>query len=381
MNLSVATEIAAFVFLGLSACGAVYSVMAAVALWMFRRRPAATPKTTPPVTVLRPLFGDEPELYQNLVSVCCQTYQGSVQTILGAKDPSDAALSVAQRVRDDWPRHDIAVSSNPVLHGANRKISNLINLAAQAHGDVIIIADSDVRFPPEGFNAIIAELEQPGVGLVYCLYRGRPAASFWSSLAAMDINIRFAPSVVIGQALGFNPCLGPTMAVRADVLRQVGGLERLADVLADDYELGRAVRQAGYRVACPSLVIDHVFSERTFGEVFVHELRWARTVRLVEPGGYFGSVITHFLALGLIGAALTGFSAPALAWLGGLVVFRLAQADILRRLIAADRRGLWLVPVRDLVSFVVFVFGTFGDRVQWRGIQSKVARDGTMGAA
>jgi len=354
--------------------------MATIALWMFRRRPTPAPASTPSITVLRPLFGDEPDLYQNLASVCAQTYDGPVQTILGARESSDAALDVARQVQSDWSAKDITVLSNPALHGTNRKISNLINLSAQAHGDVIIIADSDVRFPPQAFDAIVAALEPPQVGLIYCLYRGRPTTSLWSALAAMDINIRFAPSVVVGQALGANPCLGPAMALRADVLKEIGGLERLADYLADDYELGRAVRQAGYRVACPQLVIDHVFPETSFKEVFVHELRWSRTVRMVQPAGYFGSLIMHFLPLALIGAAFTGFSTPALIMLGGLAVFRLVQAYILCRLMAANRRALWLFPLRDLLSFAVFVAGAFGSRIEWRGVRSNVARDGTMGA-
>ena len=372
-------EIVGFVVLGLSVCGAIYSVMATVALWMFRRRPTPAPASTPFITVLRPLFGDEPGLYENLASVGAQTYDGPVQTILGARESSDAALDVARQVQGDWPAKDITVLSNPVLHGTNRKISNLINLSAQVHGDVIIIADSDVRFPPQAFNAIVAALEQPKVGLIYCLYRGRPTTSLWSSLAALDINIRFAPSVVVGQALGANPCLGPAMALRADVLKEIGGLERLADYLADDYELGRAVRQAGYRVACPQLVIDHVFPETSFKEVFVHELRWSRTVRLVQPAGYFGSVIMHFLALALIGAALTSFSRPALIALGGLAAFRLIQAYILCGLMDATSRDLWLFPARDLLSFAVFVVGAFGNRIEWRGVRSDIARDGTMG--
>ena len=381
MTIATATAIAAFVILGLSACGAAYSVMATIALWRFRRQPPSLPNDAPSVSVLRPLFGEEPELYQNLASVCRQSYRGRVQAILGARDPSDGALAVARRLQRDWPTLDIVAVGNPAPHGTNRKISNLINISTLADGEVIIIADSDVRFPPDGFDTIISTLEGPQVGLAYCLYRGRSAAGFWSGFAALDINVRFAPSVVIGQALGFNPCLGPAMALRADVLRRIGGLERLADLLADDYELGRAVRQEGYRVCCPPLVIDHVFSETSLTEVFVHELRWARTVRLVEPGGYFGSVITHFLSLALIGVVLAGFGAPALTWLAGLVVFRLVQAGILLRLMAADWRAIWLVPIRDLLSFVVFVCGAFGNRVQWRGIRSKVARDGTMGAA
>jgi len=374
------TEIAGYIVLGLSACGAIYAALATLALWRFRRRPAPAPRQAPAITVLRPLYGDEPQLYENLASVCTQTYAGDVQMLLALQRPADPALAAAQRLQAEWPDRDIVVGGSATLHGANRKISNLINVAGQARGEIVIIADSDVRFPAESFDAIVAALEQPGVGLVYGLYRGRPAGGLWSRLAALDINTRFAPSVVVGQALGANPCLGPAMALKAEVLAQIGGLERLANFLADDYELGRAVRQAGYTVACPRLVIDHVFPEKSLDEVFVHELRWSRTVRLVQPAGYFGSVIVHFLALALIGAALTGFSPPALAALAGLAAFRLIQADTLCRLMAADRGALWLIPARDLLSFAVFIVGGFGDRIEWRGARASVARDGTMSA-
>jgi len=186
--------------------------------------------------------------------------------------------------------------------------------------------------------------------------------------------------VVVGQALGANPCLGPIMALRAEVLARIGGLERLADFLADDYELGRAVREAGYCVVCPHLVIDHVFPERSLSEVVVHELRWSRTIRLVQPAGYFGSVIVHFMALALIGAALAGFKPWAAAVLGALALFRLVQAEVLRRLMSADRGGWWLTLPRDLLSFGVFVVAAFGNRIEWRGARASVARDGTMSA-
>jgi ceramide glucosyltransferase len=140
------------------------------------------------------------------------------------------------------------------------------------------------------------------------------------------------------------------------------------------------VRAAGYRVACPRLLIDHVFPEKSLGEMIVHELRWSRTVRLVQPAGYFGSVIVHFLTLAFIGAAMTGFSPWALELLAGLALFRLIQAALQRRLMRADRGGLWLVPFRDLLSFAVFLAGAVGDRIEWRGARSSVARDGTMSA-
>jgi ceramide glucosyltransferase len=372
--------IAGYVVLGMAVCGAVYAALATWATWRFVRRPAATPVSQASVTVLKPLHGDEPELAENLASFVAQTYAGPVQLILGVQDPADPALPFAERLKTNHPDRDIAVVSDPTTHGTNRKLGNLINMAAGAHGEIVVISDSDVRLPPEGLDQIVAALEQPGVGLIHCLYRGRPTASFWSRLAAMDVNTRFAPSVLVGEALGANPCLGPTMALRAQTLAAIGGLEYLADFLADDFELGRAVRAQGLTIACPPMVIDHVFPERSAGEVLAHELRWARTIRLVQPAGYLGSVIMHFTPLALIGAALSGFSTWSLAVLAGLVVFRQVHAHTLCRLLAADRGALWLLPARDLASLAVFVAAIFGDRVEWRGNRLRVRRDGAIAA-
>jgi ceramide glucosyltransferase len=366
--------------LGMAVCGAIYAALATWATWRFMRRPALAASSRASITVLKPLHGDEPELAENLASFCVQTYAGPVQLILGVQDPADAALPFAEHLKSGHPDRDIAVVSDPTTHGTNRKLGNLINMAAGAHGEIVVISDSDVRLPPDGLAQIVAALEAPGAGLVHCLYRGRPTASLWSRLAAMDVNTRFAPSVLVGEALGANPCLGPTMALRAQTLAAIGGLEYLADFLADDFELGRAVRARGLTIACPPMVIDHVFPERSASEVFAHELRWARTIRLVQPAGYLGSVIMHFTPLALIGAALTGFAPWSLAVLAGLVVFRQIQAYALCRLLAADRGALWLLPARDLASLAVFVAAIFGDRVEWRGNRLRVQRDGAIAA-
>ncbi|MDR3511553.1 MAG: bacteriohopanetetrol glucosamine biosynthesis glycosyltransferase HpnI [Caulobacteraceae bacterium] len=380
MNLSHILDGAGIAVLSLAACGAIYACLATWALWRFLKRPAGAPVGRPSVLVLKPLHGDEPGLQENLNSFCALDYAGPVRMVLGAQDPADAALDVARKVQRDNAGRDIVVVSDSRVHGTNRKIGNLINMSASGAGEVVVISDSDVRLPPEALSRIVAALEQPGVGLVYCLYRGRPTKSIWSQLAAMDVNTRFAPSVVVGQALGAHPVLGPTMALRAEVLEQIGGLEHLADFLADDFELGRAVRAAGYTIACPTLVIDHVFPERSLREMLAHEMRWSRTVRLVQPAGYLGSVIMHVLPLTLIGAALTGFSAESLAVLAAMTVFRLIQARMLNGMMGADNRLWWLVPARDLLSFAVFVGAIFGDRVEWRGNRLQVGRDGAIAA-
>jgi ceramide glucosyltransferase len=194
----------------------------------------------------------------------------------------------------------------------------------------------------------------------------------------MDANTRFAPSVVAGEALGAHPCLGPTMALRAETLATIGGLPRLADVLADDFELGRAVRGAGLAIACPPMVIDHLFPETRASEMLTHELRWACTVRLVEPAGYLGSVIVHFVPLALIGALLSGFSGVSLAALASLALLRQIQALMVGRMMRADLGLLWLLPVRDILALGVFLVAIFGDRVAWRGVNLRMGRRGAI---
>ena len=380
MNLTTIIVGLGIIVAGLSVGGAIYSGLATWAAWRFlKRRPsAAAPASRPSISVLKPLHGDEPELYENLVSFCTQAYAGPLQIILGVQDPVDTALAVAERVRREHPDRDIVVVSDPTVHGTNRKLGNLINMAAQIRGEVIVISDSDVRLAPDGIDRIVAALEAPQVGMVHCLYRGRPTGSFWSRLAALDVNTRFAPSVLVGEMLGANPCLGPTMALRAETLASIGGLAHLADFLADDFELGRAVRGAGLRIVCPAMVVDHLFPERSPKEMFAHELRWARTIRLVQPAGYLGSMIMHVTPLALIGAALTGFADWSLALLAAFAVLRQAQAYALSRWMASDRGLLWLLPLRDLVSFGVFMAAIFGDQVEWRGYRLRVQRDGVI---
>jgi ceramide glucosyltransferase len=336
------------------------------------------PSAHPSVTVLKPMHGDEPELYENLESFCAQAYSGRIQLILGVQDPADPALAIAQRLQRAHPDQDIVVVSDPTVHGANRKIGNLINMAARATGEIVVISDSDVRLPAYGVDHLVATLQQPGVGLVHCLYRGRPIDSLWARLAAMDVNTRFAASVMVGEALGAHPVLGPTMALRAEVLAEIGGVQILTDVLADDFELGRAVRGAGHTIACAPMLIDHLFPETSLGEVFHHELRWARTVRLVQPAGYIGSVVIHFVPLAFLGAALTGFGEPGLLLLVALALFRQLQGTALNRLMRAEDSLLWLLPARDVLALGVFLAAIFGDRVQWRGNRLRVSRDGAI---
>jgi ceramide glucosyltransferase len=359
----------------------VFGAVATFAMGRFLGRAPVAPQAAPSVTILRPMKGLDPEADANLASLVEQDYPGPVRIVLGADSEADPAIAAARRLQAAHPHRDIVVVADPTQHGTNRKLSNLINMAPNAAGEIVVISDSDVRLPPDGLSALVGALEPQGVGLVYALYRGRPTGNLWSRIAALDINARFASSVVMGQALNAHPVLGPTMAVKAQAVAAAGGFERLKDVLADDFELGRMVREQGLSIACPPMLIDHGFPERSLGDLWRHELRWARTIRLLNPGGYGGSLITYVLPLALIGALLCGLNAWALIALGVLAGVRLSFGLLSCLVMDADVGALWLFPVRDLLAFAVFLAAFFGDGIEWRGARLRVKPDGAMASS
>lgn len=368
-------------FLLMALAGTVFGAVAVTAMGRFLHRACPPPAGLPPVTILRPMKGLDPEAEANLTSLADQDYAGPVAIVLGADSEADPSIAAARRLKAARPERDVTIVADATQHGTNRKLSNLINMSVHATGEIIVISDSDVRLPPHALSAMVSELQKPGAGLAYALYRGRPTGNLWSRIAAFDVNARFASSVVVGQALGAHPVLGPTMAVKAEALARAGGFQRLKDVLADDFELGRMVREQGLSIVCPPMLIDHGFPERTLGELWRHELRWARTIRLLNPGGYAGSLITYVLPLSLIGAALMGFSPLTLVAFGVLAGARLVLALLSCLVMDADTSVVWLFPLRDLLAFAVFLAAFFGSRIEWRGARLRVKPDGAMASS
>lgn len=363
-----------------AALGCCYALFAAFAVRSFARSPGApAPCAFPAVTVLKPLHGAERNLYANLAGFCSQDYPGPVQIVLGVADPADPAIAIVRKLIADFPDRDLTLAVNSRRHGANAKVSNLINMASEAEHDVLVISDSDIVVGADYLKHIAAALEQPGVGLVTCLYRGVAAAGLWSRLAAAGIDYQFLPNVLVGLKLGLaTPCFGSTMALRKTTLTSIGGFEAVADRLADDYALGALVRRAGLTVAIPhDTVAGHVCSERSARELLGHELRWARTIRSVDPLGYAGLIITHALPLALLGLLLGGVTPAGLIVVAALACRLVLQVEIDRAFGLRDhvfRFG----PVRDLLSFVVFVISFFGRGIEWRGHRYGLQADKTL---
>jgi ceramide glucosyltransferase len=371
----------------MAAAGCVYALGAAFATWRFgaQRVPGGT--DSPGVTILKPLSGAESGLYDHLDSFCKQDYAGPTQILFGVKDATDAAAAIVERLRAKWPDRDLELVVDPVTHGFNPKVSNLVGMQRHIHRDIVILADSDIAVGPDYVSTIVAALLRPDVGLVTCLYRGAAHGGVWAQLASMAIDYRFLPDVLVGLQLGLaRPCFGSTIALRLSTLQSIGGFEAFANHLADDNALGEAVRATGLRVVLPPHVVVHACPERTAGELLAHELRWARTLRSVSPMGYAGLVITHPLPFALIAAGVCGAEGWATLSLGSLAMAMIA-ASIACRLVLQfqvdhtlrlSTRRWWLGPARDMLSFLVYAASFFVSVVSWRGTRYKVRADGTL---
>ncbi len=369
----------------LAACGVVYTAMTGVLVLRFfhsrqvsarRTDPDAAPTT---VTILKPLHGAEAGLRQNLAAHFFQNAHNSIQIIFGAQNPADPAIAIAQDVIAGHPATTALVAVGQGGEGTNRKVANLIQMTVHATGEVLILCDSDIGPPPDHVGRVLAALDGPGVGIVTCPYYGRGETGPWSVLAAMGLSYQFMPSVITGVSLGMaTPCMGSTIALRREALEAIGGLEAFRDVLADDYAMGAAVRALGLKSVVAPVLVSHSCTELSFSEVFAHELRWARTVKGVDPAGHGGSLVTHPVPLALLAVLLLGLQPFPLLLLAAAVGARVMLGCVADRVIGRSSGPLWMLPLRDMLSFAVFVGSFLGRAVVWRGEKFHVTADGDL---
>jgi ceramide glucosyltransferase len=365
----------------LSMISGLYWAWILVCMRSFGRKPSP-PRYSPPVSVLKPLQGDDGHLYANLRSFCQQVYP-NYQLLFGVQDPADPAVAIVNRLIREFPHLDMALVVGGPLIGTNLKVSNLANLSQRAKHEVLVVADADMRVTPNYLRVVVAPLEDPAVGLVTCLYKGKGSAraGVWSTLGAMFINEWFVPSALAGARLEpIRHAFGATMAFRRDTLASIGGFKAVADYLADDYMLGWLISCQGLRVLLSPYVVENVVVENGFRSLFVHELRWARTVRGVRPAAYFFSGITHGIPLALLFLMKVG---PTPLGLGVLLLhlgLRCGGRVIIYRKLDQPFpwRSTWLVPVRDMLSCILWAFSFLGRSIQWNGHHLQIHADGKL---
>jgi len=367
-----------FCFLAVVAMGFTLAAALAVAPGAVSTRPRKRYRT--PVTLLKPLHLAEPGLEENLRSFFRQDFEGPVQIVFGAQSYQDPALHVVEKLRRSFPAADIKVVADPRYSGSNPKVANLINMVRHAKHELLVVSDSDIRVRPDYLRQIVAAMEEPDVGAVTCLYSGKPLGNVWAKLAAMGIDYHFLPNARLGIALRLTePCFGSTIALRRGVLNEIGGFESLSNVLADDYELGRAIREKGYRLAIPeTLTVEHVCSQKSALALLRQELRWAKTNLLLARSGYAGTLLTYPLPLALLAILFLGFSGLSLTVAVGALMSRLYLVFQSGRAFGLRGDHIWLLPLRDVLSFGVFVASFFGNTVVWKGNRYIACPDGAL---
>lgn len=359
----------------LALCGLGCMVVQAVLVIRFghRLRQPIAPPVPQPATILKPLYGAEPQLAANLASFRDQHWRAPVQIVAGIHSADDRAGAAVASL---GPAIDLVIDNR--RHGANAKIGNLINMTSAARHDIIVLSDSDIAAPPHYLERVVAALDRPGVGAVTCVYAGRGDNGFWSVMGAAMLSYQFMPNVLLSLALRTGDvCMGSTIAMRRETLERIGGFERFADILADDHAIGMAVRALGLDVAVAPVLVTHASAEGSFADLIRHELRWAATVRDLNPLGYAGLIMTHPLPFALATAIIMpGW--PALALVAAVIGGRIATAHAIDRVVGRRTAPLALMPVRDLMSFGVFLGSFFVRQVEWRDTQLAMRKAGRI---
>lgn len=328
------------------------------------------PFDAPTITMMKPLHGPEPALERKLAGFLRQDYPAKIDMVCGVASADDPACAAARAVNAE-----LIVSA--ASHGANGKVSNLINMAPHATGTLIVLSDSDMIVPRDYAARIALALRDPKVGAVTLLYAGHGETGAWSRLAAAGISWGFLPSVMVGLACRLaKPCMGSTIALSAETLQRIGGFQRVADRLADDHAIGAAVRDLGLEVAVPAPILLHSCTETSLRAIVAHELRWNATVRQLDPAGYAGALVTYPFAWSLIAAAFGAGWWPVFAAL----LARLALATRIDHVVGKRTAPLVWLPGRDLLSFSLHIAAFFTRRVDWRGSRLHMQTDGRLSA-
>lgn len=372
------------VLFGCAAAGLSYTFLA---LWFVRRfrpsapHPSAHPlplQAFPPVSILQPLCGAEPRLYDTLKSFLAQDYPNA-QIVWGVRDGNDPAIAVVKRLQKEFPHARATLVVDARIHGANLKVSNLQNILPSCQHDVLILADSDVLAPPDTVSKLVASLHQPGIGVVTTTYTGIAAGSLASHLGAMFINDWFIPSALVDLALnGSDGCYGPLTAIRRHVLEEIGGFETLSNYLAEDNRMGRLARERGWGLYVEPLPTPTVVNETRLLDLITHEVRWARTVRCCRPRDHILQVVTFplpfVIALALLAPSPVSWSILALhLWA------RMALHVMVRTLIPnTGPLKLWAVPLREALCFLVWAISLWGDTIRWRNAEFRLTKGGRM---
>ena len=374
-----------FIFLGpvcdlLAIAGLVYFAMAIWAGKRFQkeRGRAGDKNFTPPVSILKSLKGLDPNMYAAFRSHCLLDYP-EYELLFGAHDLADPALTLVEKLRAEFPLRSLRVIHCPEVLGLNGKVSNLAQMLPQARYEHVIINDSDIIVPRDYLTRVLAPFADPQVGMVTTLYRGLPGRSIGSRLESLGLSSDFTGGVLIARALegGIRFALGATIVTTKSVIREIGGLEPLADYLGDDYELGARTAARGYKIELADTIVDTFLPDYSFREFWRHQMRWERNIKDRRPAQYLGLIVTFGLPWAILAALLQPRAWWALALLVLTAAVRFAASQIAARDILQDanfEKDARLLPLRDFIAMAIWIASFFGNTVEWRGLRFRLRK-------
>jgi len=337
-----------------------------------RERSGKLTEFAPPVSLLKPVHGVDFASRINFESFCRQNYP-EYEILFCVNDMGDPAVPLLRQAVKDFPQCSIRILSNAPKMGSNQKVNNLVLLAREAKHEIMVQSDGDVRVSPDYLKNVVAEFAVESVGVVSCFYRGVAERNFWAEVEAVGAASDFFAGALVANLPGrVTFALGASVATTKTWLEKIGGYEVLADLLADDYEIGNRVHKAGGKVLLSREAVWTMYPAQSLKSFWQHQVRWARTVRLVRPASFFGLVVTHGLPWCVIAAVVAPTASIGAGYVAAYLVLRLLMAWVVGVWGVGDevlRRRLWLVPLRDAIHFAVWLAGFASNRVTWGGVE------------
>lgn len=355
-------------------CGSVvYCILQVIAAWRYLRVRPAMLRAVEPISVLKPLAGLDLDLESNLRTFFEQDYP-SFEILFAVRSESDPAVQVVSRLQQEYSKipSQLVITGEPPY--SNAKVFSLERMMATAANDLLVMSDSDIRVTPDLLRTAAAEFQDVGLGVATCPYRAVAGRSFWSRLEAAGMNTDFWGGALVARMLeGMRFAVGPTIVARRRVLQSIGGFARLKDYLAEDFVMGQFAANAGHGVILSSYVIEHHIGSATFRENMAHRLRWGRSTRRSRPVGYIGQVFTMPLPLALIVCAFSPTWWPVLPV---AVAVRAVAAYMVSVSVLRARLNWALLPIEDVMGFLFWIAGFFGNTISWRGRRYRLSADG-----
>jgi ceramide glucosyltransferase len=366
----------------LAAAPLVYYILATLAaLHFFRReRVRKLPDFAPPASLLKPVRGLDFGSYENFASFCRLDYP-EYEILFAVNDEHDPAVPVIKRIIAEFPRRQIQLLVGAEELGTNRKVNKLARLAREAGNDVLVLTDGDVRVGPDFLREVVAPLSDEKTGAATSFYRAIAERNIWAELEAVGASSDFFAGVLMAAWMeGIHFGLGASIATTKKWIGKMGGFEAIAGTLADDYELGNRIVNAGGAVKLSREVVWTMYPAQNASGAWNHQMRWARTIRLLRPWSYLGLLFTQGLPWAVLAALVAPARWMAVGYLVAYAVLRLTMAwtvgvwgvrdDILRK-------KIWLVPVRDAFYFVIWLASFGSNHITW-GSDEFLVRDGQM---